>query len=136
MFTNISLKTQNAKYGPKNLFLIDFSPLVGKYSLLSKYLPRESSPETLRLTSIASFVAYHHFSQSNRRYRSIPRRLYTLSDGRIFSFHPNSMKLLTASDIQTISRTAWPNSRLLYTLYRDGRGRCHMTQQLRDREEC
>ena len=123
----------------KILFFGNFATFIGLYLLLSKYLLRENLPGKLCLTSKASFVADHHSSQSNQHYRSVPRQFYTLSSGRISSFHPNSMKMPLERHIQAISQTACPticNSTLLYTLYRGGCGSCHVTRQLHDREEC
>lgn len=120
----------------KILFVGSFSLFIGLYILLSKYLPRENLLGKFCLTPRVSFVADHHSSRSNERYRSVPRRLYTLSFGIISYFHPNSTKVPLESSIQVISRTAWPSSTLFYTLYRGGRGTCHVTRQLHDREEC
>ena len=105
----------------KILFVGSFSLFIGLYLLLSKYLPRENLLGKFCLTPRASFVADHHSSRSNERYRSVPRRFYTLSFGIISYFHPNSMKIRLESRIQAISRTAWPSFTLLYTLYRGGR---------------
>ena len=97
----------------KFLFVGSFSQFIGLYLLLSKYLPRENLLGKLYLTPRASFVADHHSSRSNERYRSVPRRFYKLSFGIISYFHPNSMKIRLESRIQAISRTAWPSSTLL-----------------------
>ena len=59
----------------KILFVGSFSLFIGLY--LSKYLPRENLLGKFCLTPRASFVADHHSSRSNERYRSVPRRFYT-----------------------------------------------------------
>ena len=75
----------------KILFVGSFSLFIGLY-LLSKYLPRENLLGKFCLTPRVSFVADHHSSRSNERYRSV-LRLYTLSFGIISYFHPNFMKI-------------------------------------------
>ena len=110
MFTNISLRTQNAKSGLKNFWLI--FPLSRKIFIVSKYmyLPIDSLPETLHLIYIASFAVDHHFH--NQIYT-------TVTSHNNFTHFPTAESFLSIQTLwkcwqRVISRTTLDFS-ILYT---------------------